>query len=436
MADATRFLQLLKDLHLVLEHHANASTNFVDQHGYNGLPLTPLDLARTTAALKKKFEAVDWERRSAPEVQARLDEASSSIERVVATIVPNLLSSIHPPTNVLLALYAVDVNVSSELGVEDLAEILRLPSAMQREVLTLQRRLQASTGSVEGIDQKIQTITGAYEAADRLPATLTELDQALKDVQNIRAQAIGHEGAAKKSADHADLLRSAIDGAKTEAEDVLARVHQAFRAATSQGLAREFKEKAGALERSMYGWTAVLVVALGAAIAIGAQRFPVIVAAAEKVVPNSAGGWSVLTIQLIVGALGLAGPVWMAWIATKQIGQRFRLSEDYAYKAALSSAYEGYRTEAATLDPMLQAQLFAIALTRLDEIPLRLVEQDVPGSPLHEILKSPEFKEAAAAIPTFRDKVLEVLSVYPKTWFGGQPTSKTAVKPDETASAE
>ena len=436
MADATRFLQLLKDLQMVLEQHSHASTNLVDQHGYNGLPLSAGDMARTTAALHKKFEAVDWERRSTAEVQSRLDEASSSIERVVSQLVPNLLSTVHPPAHLLLALYSIDAVISSELGVEDLTETLRLPSAVQREVLTVQRRLQASTANVEGIDKKIQTIKEAYEAADRLPATLLDLDQALKDVQTIRSQALSHEGAAKKSADDAEQLKGAIDGAKAQADDVLSRVHQAFRAATSQGLAREFKAKADALERSMYGWAVVLLLSLGAAICIGAQRFPVIVAAAEKVVPGSAGGWSVLTIQLVVGALGLAGPVWMAWIATKQIGQRFRLSEDYAYKAALSSAYEGYRNEAASLDPMLQAQLFAIALTRLDEIPLRLVEQDVPGSPLHEILKSPEFKAAAAAIPTFRDKVLEVLSVYPKTWFGGQPATKTGGKGDDPPATE
>ena len=68
-------------------------------------------------------------------------------------------------------------------------------------------------------------------------------------------------------------------------------------------------------------------------------------------------------------------------------GERFRLSEDYAFKASVSKAYEGYRREAANLDEAFAARLFSSALTRLDEAPLRLVETENHGSPWHELIK-------------------------------------------------
>lgn len=70
----------------------------------------------------------------------------------------------------------------------------------------------------------------------------------------------------------------------------------------------------------------------------------------------------------------------------KQIGQRFRLAEDYAFKATVAKAYEGYRKEAARHnDPELEKKLFTLALTRLEEPPLRLIEKATPGTPLQDI---------------------------------------------------
>lgn len=70
--------------------------------------------------------------------------------------------------------------------------------------------------------------------------------------------------------------------------------------------------------------------------------------------PNRGDVWT----QALLAFVGVAGPIWLAWLATKQIGQRSRLAEDYAFKASVAKAYEGYRKEAARLDEKLEARLF------------------------------------------------------------------------------
>ena len=107
--------------------------------------------------------------------------------------------------------------------------------------------------------------------------------------------------------------------------------------------------------------------------------------------PNSTG--LKLLIQLILSILSVGGPLWFAWLATKQIGQRFRLAEDYEFKASVSKAYEGYRREALQLDEDFSQRLFGNALTRLEEPPLRFVEDTAHSSPLMEILSSDNFKK-------------------------------------------
>jgi hypothetical protein len=57
------------------------------------------------------------------------------------------------------------------------------------------------------------------------------------------------------------------------------------------------------------------------------------------------------------------------------------------------------------LDPAFQARLFASALARLDEIPLRLVETDTHGSPWHELASSDLVRQAIDTVPGFVDRV-------------------------------
>jgi hypothetical protein len=139
-----------------------------------------------------------------------------------------------------------------------------------------------------------------------------------------------------------------------------------------------------------------------------------------------------LALNMLLSLLSIGAPVWFAWLSTKQIGQRFRISEDYAFKASISRAYEGYRREAARIDPDLEAQLLGSALARLDEQPLRLVESASYGSPWHELLASDLIKDAARSVPGFVDRVTKIAGesldrVKPKR--ANTPAANTEIKP-------
>lgn len=115
-----------------------------------------------------------------------------------------------------------------------------------------------------------------------------------------------------------------------------------------------------------------------------------------------------MSINFIMAILSIGAPVWFSWLATKQIGQRFKLSEDYAFKASVSRAYEGFRKETARFDKDMEAKLLNSALTRLDELPLRLIETESHGSPWHELVSSNVVKQAISKIPSFPEKVKDL----------------------------
>jgi hypothetical protein len=170
-------------------------------------------------------------------------------------------------------------------------------------------------------------------------------------------------------------------------------------------LSASFQERADTLGLSVWLWVFLLVGALGGAAFLGYHRIQVITNALSGQDPKVGFIW----LQLALSALSVGAPLWFAWLATKQVGQRFRLAEDYSFKASVARAYEGYRKEAARLDEKFEAELFSSALKRLDEEPLRLIEKSDHNSPWSEMLSSPTVIKALELVPDSKNQIFEIV---------------------------
>ena len=174
----------------------------------------------------------------------------------------------------------------------------------------------------------------------------------------------------------------------------------------------------------MWVWVAGLISALGLGSWIGSSQLRNF----SELIKQPGSDPTIAVINLVLTLLSVGATVWFSWVATKQVGQRFRLAEDYAFKASVSRAYEGYRREAANIDDAFVARLFSSALSRLDEQPLRLVETTTHGSPWHELASSELMRKATEAVPGFADSVLRLAKE-------GLAALKPAVKVAESAKA-
>ncbi|MFQ1946104.1 hypothetical protein ACK35A_11695 [Aeromonas veronii] len=187
-------------------------------------------------------------------------------------------------------------------------------------------------------------------------------------------------------------------------DQLVSNCEDAYRITTSKGLAGAFDQRAKQLAKSMWVWVFGLLCALGAAWYVGAQRIEILTSSLSTPDPK----WGMVSMHFMLAVVSLGAPLWFAWLSTKQIGQRFKLAEDYGFKASVAKAYEGYRKEASRIDQKLEARLFESALTRVEEAPLRLVEGTSHGTPWHELAESSGFREALKNIPEFRDKVFSL----------------------------
>ena len=256
-----------------------------------------------------------------------------------------------------------------------------LPAAQLRKLKQLSSGINKLTADSGNLAQVIAEVNSARAAAESLPADQQSLVEARLEFAEAMKVVEANRGAAEKAKETAEKRLAEIVALKEEAQRLVKATEAAQAAATTQGLGASFDKKAVSLSRSTWGLGLLLAITLAVAAWISSERISFIHNLMLK--PNVS--MQLFYINVMLTVVSIAGPVWFAWVLTKQIGQRFRLSEDYAFKSSVAKAYEGYRVEAVRIDPELEQRLFRSVLDRIDEPPLRHVEHDSHGSPLHDL---------------------------------------------------
>lgn len=323
----------------------------------------------------------------------------------------------------LLTLQGLRNALTAALVYDDHAATTAKLRKLTNQVRSLEARLKDLEPRTTSLTTMVSRIESAHDAADQLPTDLASLAEARENLQGLVREATKDHGHIEELRKKADSLDERLRQSTEDAQSVLQRCETAYSAATSVGLAAAFTERSGALSKSMWIWVAGLVIALAAGSYFGSSQLHSLSELFRQ--PNVTT--SVVILNLMLSMLSVGAPVWFGWLSTKQIGQRFRLAEDYAFKASISRAYEGFRREAARIDKDMEARLLASALTRLDELPLRLVETDSHGSPWHELASSDLVKDAMRAVPGFAGQVKELAAKAVSNVT--QPKAKVAATP-------
>ncbi|MDX2210070.1 MAG: hypothetical protein SFV20_06890 [Sphingopyxis sp.] len=276
-----------------------------------------------------------------------------------------------------------------------------IPASQLKRLRNLNASIEKVTADSAGLAETMQQINAARSTAESLPADLLALEEAKKAYEAAMREIGSTQVKIAAALSSAAEDQSTINALKNQAEQLVANTEAAQAAATTQGLGAAFDNKAKKLGTSTFILGGILTLTLGTGAWISSGRIKAIQALIDKPEPS----FQLLWVQVILAGISVAGPVWLAWILTKQIGQRFRLAEDYAFKAAVAKAFEGYRREAVKVDPSFEKRLFSSILDRLDEAPLRHVERENHGSPWAELVfdrfrrNNPSFSDSEGTKP-------------------------------------
>ncbi|MBK8387571.1 MAG: hypothetical protein IPL11_19100 [Candidatus Accumulibacter sp.] len=289
-----------------------------------------------------------------------LDEIEGSDSRIfdyprrLAFLRTNLIPQIWGNSAVAVPSYLATLDAlrrAVEPALKTDIESVRSISRVTARVRAMEARLNDLEPRSTGIVSMVDKIVRAHDAADQLPTDLQALAESRQQVLDLLAGAKKDCAAIQAALNQALAHDKSLNNSATEAMAVINRCEAAYTAATSQGLAAAFSERSKALDASMWAWVLGLVAALALGAIFGSKQLHDM--AELMKLPGVATG---TILNLILSLLSVGAPIWFGWLATKQIGQRFRLSEDYAFKASVSRAYEGYRREAARIDKDMEAQ--------------------------------------------------------------------------------
>ena len=378
-----------------------------DALGWNHPALTRHDLAALPKNLAARIRAADPADIDST-MEAMLSTVPIKIDRLIAQNLPHMFngngSQAIPAyigmfdwlNELLNPLFQKKVSMDWE----NITDPKAMPHHLAKRLRYLQDHINQIEPNIEALDDQVALIKNASATAEALPTDLRALQDAKKQIEAIATECAKLHVKIETELRHAEVCAMHSKDHSQETEKLVSQCEEAYRITTTKGLAAAFDERATRLARSMWVWVLGLLFALGMAGLLGAYRIKYISALLAVPNPDFRGVW----IHLFLAFLGIAGPVWFAWLSTKQIGQRFRLAEDYAFKASIAKAYEGYRKEAARIDESFEKRLFGSALDRLEEAPLRLVEAATHGSPWHEFFESEGFKKALEMVPELKDK--------------------------------
>lgn len=387
-----RLSNLIEDLNKLaaeLQTLNSGQTRLNASQGWQIVPVPPDDLAEYPRDIARNIAKHDIDNLSDAFDDALIYSARA-VEGLREDVVPSFNSSPVAGYNaVLITLNYVGQVIGPHLG-WTLVEKGALPSATARRIQKISSDVDALAPQHSELEERLALITGAAQAAEELPTSLAELKHAQTTVRAAVSSTAENMGQIKTHLDAVEQLQARARAAALSAESDAATASESLRIAASAGLAASFAARERALNVTVYLWTVGLIVALVVIGWVGAARIAALRDALQSPGIDSLRIWAHIALSIFsVGA-----PIWFAWIATKQISQRFRLSEDYGFKASIATAYEGYRREAIRIDPNFERALFASALKRLDEPPLRLMELSTHGSPGHELANSSVVRKA------------------------------------------
>ena len=393
--------------------------------GWNCPPLSRHDIANIAFLSSLKIRSYT-EDKLPEEARRILSEVQERVDFVISSTVPQLPGGNSPLALAVIAQLCdwstrnLPVLPPSKVSLDwkEAGEKKLVPTDLARRLRSLEASLTKLEPRTANLNDQMKTISDAHATAENLPALLDDLEEARGQISDVRKFIDQSSQTITDSLERSDEHLARMAGQDSAAERLLANLGDAYRATTTKGLAASFQSKAKTLNLTLLLWT----IGLGTALAGGAYIATLGIDAVKILLRDKDVSTDRMVVQMLVSLAGIGGPVWFAWIATKQIGQRFRLAEDYGFKASVAKAYEGYKLEAVRLDKKRDAssadenfekRLFASALTRLEEAPLRLIETETPGSPWHELIRSTGFIRALETLPELRNELTGILSTVP-----------------------
>lgn len=299
-----------------------SDTTMTEGFGWYGPAVTRHELAAMARDLARDIRATDADSLDIAVLKV-VQELPRRLQALQANTVPQMYNGNAGQATpaYVMTLSMLRAELLPALGWQVVHDAKALPANLARRARAATAQLDQLTPKIETLTEKIGQIESAHAVAENLPIDLQELAEARDKLSKAAAEAAVSAEKVKEARESSSSELDKMKRAYEEAAKLVKQCEAAYHITTTKGLAGAFDQRAGKLAWSMWTWVGGLIVALVLGSMIGAHRLEVLSVALQAPSPN----WGGVAIQGVLSLLSVGAPLWFAWLATKQIGQRFRL---------------------------------------------------------------------------------------------------------------
>ena len=287
----------------------------------------------------------------------RADEALAALTTAKATVDGDVKAIDGRRKEVDQASITVDQAVGSiskatESGVSQIKDIEVLKESADSQSRAAAESARAATRSAaDAASAQTRAEQSNVEAAAIVAAMSNEhktTSETVTETQALLAQAKAAEENLKKVLDHLSKSDDIASGHEKRVEALSAKVQELndrveglLPGATSAGLASSFNKQRSRFQGPQRQWLATFISCIAALVLLAVPSFLSAIGWTHSSDQSWSAAWRSVTLRLPI----LFPVIWLAIYAGRNYMMSLRMEEDYAYKEAISTAFEGYKRE-------------------------------------------------------------------------------------------
>jgi hypothetical protein len=301
-------------------------------------------IANTKGAVEADANTIATNKQRSDEILAALNTGKAAVDADMRGIDSRRKEVDQSATNIVKA---------AETGVVRLAEIETLKGSAETTLKSVTESAKAASEAASKASTAQEEAKGSSDDAAALTATIAEhhkttgehvantealLKQAQLGESNVKA-ILEH---LSKSDEIAVGHEKRVEGLTQELQRLVDKVEGLLPGATSAGLASSFNKQRSRFEGPQRQWLITFVSCIGVLVLLALPSFLSAIGWWGHTTDQSwTSAWRSLVLRLPI----MAPVIWLAIYAGRNYMMSLRMEEDYAYKEAISTAFEGYKRE-------------------------------------------------------------------------------------------
>lgn len=245
--------------------------------------------------------------------------------------------------------------------------------------ITNEERIVKFTERVDEIDEEL---SGTNE---KINIWKTEIQSLKEDISLKQTEIVSLKSKVETLLEQNSDLQENIETNNNELTEQISlnekhqkQIQETIDDVSRSGMAGSFKKRKDELRWTQTFWSFMTIVALGGLIAVS-----------YFIVEPFLKGQPIDINQLFFKIPIFASAVWLGWFCSKQYGYTTRIREDYAYKYAISMAFEGYKNETREVEGDLLDKLMELTIFNVSKNPVGIFDtKNNHGSPYNEMFET------------------------------------------------